>query len=555
MRSRSRALRSGAILAMMLALVTLSACKGCETPVEETDFFGPTTFGEYEFDGVPDIEAPERVFFGDVAVGERKLVTAEIQNVGRATLKYNEWKLEGDFTLSFVDRIDPPDETERSSSVLIALEYEALDTEEARGTLMIGSNDPDEPETVIELYANAKFPCLETLPAESVDFGEVEQGESATRTVEIRNCSSNAETTFSLGSLRGDDEFGWAREPEFDSMTLGVGESVSIFLDFQPESAGEFRGTLDIESNDEFRPLHELELRGTGALGVCPTPIIHAEHPSFGEVVANPTASIDALPLDRIRLTAEDSRAYDGKIIDEYQWTLIRRPTDSAAALSNGSGSIPQELYLDLSGEYVVELDVIDSEEVPACQPARVTIRAISNEDIHIQLVWDTPNDPNQLDASGTDVDLHLLNPNAPGAAWNDDPWDCFWQNLLPDWGDRRPEGVTSVDCERDPDRPGCQDDPSLDIDDVDGWGPENINLNNPRNNWTYAIGVHYFSDHAYGISYATVRVFVGGILKAEYRRQRLMHDQFWYVADIDWPSAEIRNDGRMFDDGFPTEP
>lgn len=531
------------IAVLILFLVGCGRC-GVEPPTE-TDYFNPELWGEHVFDGKPDIEAPERLLLHNVGAGESVTVTAEVFNVGRATLKISEWTISDAFDLSFANSLDEPTEIRAGESVVIAVTHQSLDGGEARGVIGIETNDPDEPFTEIELFANAKFPCLETIPDDFVNFGEVRPGENSDRVIEIRNCSENAETTFTLAGITGDPAFGYARDPGFETMTLDVGESVSIALTFEPPAAGDFRGALVVESDDEFRPHHELELHGVGSLGQCPVAVITVSHIERGEGQARPTGTYDAVPLDRLRLTGADSQAYGGKIISHFEWSLVRKPADSAAILRDPT-SMTNELYLDLAGEYIVELTVEDNEQVESCGSARMTIRAVSNEDIHIQLVWDTPNDPDQTDTRGSDVDLHFFDPNQPDSRWNDDPWDCFWQNLMPDWGVPRPAGVTSQDCLRDPMRRGCDDDPSLDIDDVDGWGPENINLNNPRINWSYAIGVHYFSDHSYGASFVTVRVYVGGLLKAEYRRQRLLHNQFWYVADIEWPSARITPRGEV---------
>jgi hypothetical protein len=535
-----------AVFVVALFALLTSGCPGCNEPVGESDFFEPGAFGEYEFDGEPDIEAPERILMGDVPIGETATQTAEIKNVGRESLKISEWILSNDeFVLRFTDRLNPPDELAPGESVMIAIEFTAPDDEEHRGTLTIQSNDPDEGEWDIDLFANAKFPCLETVPDDVVNFGEVESDESVDRIVEIRNCSPNAATTFTMQGLTGDPAFSFAEEPDFETLTLEVGESVSVVINFAPPVPGEYTGTLDFTSDDEFRPEHSLELRGVGAEGQCPTPVIIASNPDRGEEIAQPTNTFEVLPLDTMRLSADDSTAYDGKRIERYEWTLVSKPQDSAAAFANAPANRRNELYLDLAGDYVVELEVWDDEGVKSCAPARMTLRAIADEDIHIQLVWDTPNDPNQNDSSGSDVDVHLLH---PFGQWNRTPWDCFWQNLIPDWGESRPSGVDSLDCEQDPDRPGCHDDPSLDIDDVDGWGPENINLNNPEPDTRYAVGVHYFSDHGYSVSFATIRIFIGGVLRAEYSRQRLIDQEFWYVADIDWPSGTINPHGQVFE-------
>jgi len=107
---------------------------------------------------------------------------------------------------------------------------------------------------------------------------------------------------------------------------------------------------------------------------------------------------------------------------------------------------------------------------------------------------------------------------------WFDQPFDCFWYNAHPNWG--------SFDRKID-------DDPGLDRADTDGAGPEILNLNQPENT-TYRLGVHYFSDHEYGPSYATVRVYIKSKLVLEVSEVKLVHHDMWDVATIHWPSGEV---------------
>ena len=97
------------------------------------------------------------------------------------------------------------------------------------------------------------------------------------------------------------------------------------------------------------------------------------------------------------------------------------------------------------------------------------------------------------------------------------------------------------------------EDDPSLDIDDVDGSGPENINLNEPERDRTYAIGVYYYSDRGMGESYATIRVFIDGILVYQAEDKELDRTgYFWDVGRISWPSNEVEVVDAMYPFGFP---
>jgi hypothetical protein len=164
-------------------------------------------------------------------------------------------------------------------------------------------------------------------------------------------------------------------------------------------------------------------------------------------------------------------------------------------------------------------------------------VNVVANELIHIELLWDTPNDPDQTDdgpEAGADLDLHFLHPFASGLdvdldgqpdGWFDQPFDCFWFNAHPNWA--------SMD-------PMIDDDPGLDLDDTDGAGPENINLNLPENAMTYRVGVHYWNDHNFGPSLATVRVYLYSELVFEQAGVELVNHDMWEVATIDWPSGNV---------------
>jgi uncharacterized protein YfaP (DUF2135 family) len=92
-----------------------------------------------------------------------------------------------------------------------------------------------------------------------------------------------------------------------------------------------------------------------------------------------------------------------------------------------------------------------------------------------------------------------------------------YYLNREPNWGS-----------------PGATDNPSLDIDDVDGHGPENINLDNPES-VTYRVGALYFSDHGRGATNSTIRIWLQSVLVFEYRGKYMTDRQFWDVAAIEW--------------------
>jgi len=136
---------------------------------------------------------------------------------------------------------------------------------------------------------------------------------------------------------------------------------------------------------------------------------------------------------------------------------------------------------------------------------------------LHVELEWDQ---------DACDVDLHLL---APGGDFGSCDSDCFFSNPSPDWG-------TQGDV---------IDDPFLDYDDVDGYGPENINISEPQPG-VYKVLLHYYSDtYDYGpgggATDAVVRIYSYGQLLAEFGPQELdQTNRNWDVCTVEWPSLAI---------------
>jgi hypothetical protein len=130
-----------------------------------------------------------------------------------------------------------------------------------------------------------------------------------------------------------------------------------------------------------------------------------------------------------------------------------------------------------------------------------------------VELTWDDNGDDN-------DQDLHLTDLSVSQDLCGSD--DCFWDNKEPRWYTSSPAGSGP--------------NPSLDIDDQDGAGPENINIDTPHAS-TYRIYVHYFLGFEPTIN--TVKIWVDGELAKTYTRT-LEPDDVWAVAEIDWASAGV---------------
>jgi hypothetical protein len=128
---------------------------------------------------------------------------------------------------------------------------------------------------------------------------------------------------------------------------------------------------------------------------------------------------------------------------------------------------------------------------------------------------------------------LHLRHPN--GDAWSRGTLDCYCANRAPDWG---PIGPVA--------------DPSLDIDDINGAGPENITIEEPEDTDAHdgrpcRVGVEYFradnfaTGGTWGPSEATVRVFLEGRLAGVFVGVLEDTSHLWEVADIVWTPGDRR--------------
>ncbi len=229
-------------------------------------------------------------------------------------------------------------------------------------------------------------------------------------------------------------------------------------------------------------------------------------------------------PLDTAAFDGTGSYDPDGGEIVEYAWEMLERPSGSnAEILSTGADGGTVDFFVDFAGDYTIQLTVTDDEGDTGS--TTFDFSATPWQAIHVELAWD-------IDT--VDVDLHLVDETAGGTFYQA-PYDCYYANTQPNWG-----------------ASGAADDPRLDIDDVDGYGPENINLNVPIDGHIYHVYVHYFSDDMLGSTNSTVRIYLSGELQFEQVMLLQQTGKVWDVAKISWPDGAIDEVGTIFDNGSP---
>jgi hypothetical protein len=364
----------------------------------------------------------------------------------------------------------------------------------------VGDGDP-----VPNIYAN---------PA-TIEFAEVIlDGSSQTQTL-TSIVGNNGPGLLEVAGVSIGDSLNFSLDAAtLDSNVFAMGETTQISIDFHPLSAGNHSTVVSIYSNDPNESPLEILVFGV------------ANPPAVGKApvaVCGPTIQSAPFMTESLDGTASHDPS---NLILSYSWTFAA-PPGSQSALNNPTSATPtttisgQNYGLDLAGTYTGVLTVTNSQGTSS-QPCTQLIEATPNENFRVELFWSKPDD----------MDLHLV---SPGGSYEDlgglgtVGTDCYYANCTGggiDWGTL---GVAS-------------DNPSLDIDDIPGTGPENTNIVNPANGTGYTIIVH---DYPYteidnSPTDCTVNIYLNGVLMQTYNFSISGEDAAYYVAEIDWPSGLI---------------
>ncbi len=242
--------------------------------------------------------------------------------------------------------------------------------------------------------------------------------------------------------------------------------------------------------------------------------VVTAVAPPADEPVADAGPDQEVAPLDEIQLDGTASYDPAGLELTAFRWTLVSQPAGSTSTLSNADVARP-DLFADLAGDYVLELEVQNSAGTWDSTPDPVTVTAVPLDNFYVQLSWD----------SAADLDLHLME---DGGRVFDSPTDCNFCESSPNWG-----------------AAGSLDDPSLDADAIFGFGPETITIEDPASG-SYTLAVHFYgkdgSDNCGNCpsTEATVDVYIDGALAESYTATLTDDGDLWTVATLTWPSGAL---------------
>ena len=252
-------------------------------------------------------------------------------------------------------------------------------------------------------------PCIATNPT-SVDFGAKKLGEQAVGPFEIVNCGWVDLEIYSLEIKEGSspdfslDLSMLDHVPAVDSpIAIPAWGKVWINVVFTPGERspmvdGELlldTGTLVITSS-AAGPEKEVPLSGGSICMCCPTAVIKC------------TEGDEVIPQTVLHLYGDESYADNGGI-GKWEWD-VDQPAGSQSVFVP-SCTFPNPTFeANVAGVYTFYLTVYDQLNTPSCFPAAYQVVVMPDVAIHVELLWFTPEDPDETDTgpeAGSDVDLH----------------------------------------------------------------------------------------------------------------------------------------------------
>ncbi|MFT5680476.1 MAG: hypothetical protein ACI8RZ_001382 [Myxococcota bacterium] len=249
----------------LLFLPLLLGCSemcGCSSFCLENQEAADVYFSDGES---PDIECtPVSVDFGELKVIDNEIASQVVTcfNYGLGDLQVEGLDLSGDaqdaYTLSAISSTL----IQAHGSTQFLVTYTPTTDATDAASVLIKSNDPDEPTIEIHLSGDGIAPVLE-LSASVHDFGALPIGCVVEQEIELRSVGRDTLIVESL-SLSDLGDFTLSAEPL--PWSLAPDEAITVTVEYQPTAEGDAETILTVLSNDPGWPA-ELRLLGSGLAG------------------------------------------------------------------------------------------------------------------------------------------------------------------------------------------------------------------------------------------------------------------------------------------------
>jgi hypothetical protein len=385
------------------------------------------------------------------------------------------------------------------------------------GSLVMTSDDETHPTLIIPLTGEGGPPEL-TITPNPVDFGLVNEGPGATRAVTLANTGHD---TLHVESAKLENGSAFTLDSSTLPADVAPGGSVDVHVSLRP------RAGMDHALTDRIVVTHAAG-QGTAVVeaNINLAPVAVAV-----EMITRRTVVKVGVGTD---VVVDGSETHDPEGDPfSYVWSLTQQPGGSIAALV-GQGQPTTQVTPDVVGDYDVTLRAIDVHGAYSDASVQILPR-----DLSIVLTWIPAGDAGCGNGCGqSDLDLHLVAPNGSLGDYGTCPAGCdpsFCGELDDSHLTCRQSGTDCAYANRAPEwgQPGRIDDPRLDVDDVRGYGPEIISLDDPEDG-DYRVVVHYCLDRLGDEpSLATIQVIEQGVVSFTSEPQHMIQNDAWTAATL----------------------
>jgi len=233
--------------------------------------------------------SPTSIDYGPVPSGGEVIELVVIQSIGTAPLQVSNISLAvGSSSDFYITEHEAPTVLDPSDDSEIFVAYAPSDNTADAGTLVVESNDPNNPEVLIPLTGELQpAPDIDLVPS-TLDFGQVDIGSSLTLSAEIWSVGDDVLELGQL-SLNAGAEFTLDLDPSNES--LPVGQSTTVTVTYTPVDMTPDTGEVAIPSNDPDEPTAYLML-----IAETPVPDIDLNPTTldFGQVQVGSYLSLQA---------------------------------------------------------------------------------------------------------------------------------------------------------------------------------------------------------------------------------------------------------------------
>lgn len=445
---------------------------------------------------------PGQVRFGLVPVGVALERDVEVFNQGISECALWDFHLENGGGNAF-RLVEPPEGTlliGSQETVVLQLSFDPPDSvvnQLLSSAIIFSHSTPDDPPKRIEVSGYPSSHQIEVIP-NPIDFGGVPIGYDPIKAVSVINTGATATQVdrvvvspdnTNFRATPGSASAGSATIPG----TIGSGQRAPVRVAFMSTAEGVETAEFQVWLTGVDEPLR-IPIRAEGRDEPC------------GDLCEAPKA---ICPPDE-RVLVNQRHPLPGEAFnaagDEMSctWRIVNKPFGSREQ-PTPENSCDTEFQPDMVGDYILEMAVVDEQgKFNSCQ-TRLT--AIPHGGLWVEMFWE----------KASDVDLHFLHPNRDPLVssnwWSDD--DCYYGGRNRAW-----DGGGDASA-------------SLDRDDTQNTGPENVRINRPVIGHRYAVGVHWFRNAGHATTWVTTNIYCGGVIVGSDTFDMNTNKEFVLVGDV----------------------